>query len=339
MPISKVIFKASASATPVVWMDATPATAAAEDITAPKTAMLADGVLTTGTGTGGGGSGGVYQDQDGYIVLDPEGGGGGGGYIPCTGLSLNAQSLSFQSLDPQTLTATKTPSNASAPVAWLSSDAAVATVSGGVVTPVATGEAVIYAICGDRIATCAVTVSTAQTLEHGLTMAYHMDYNSSSSDLPSVRVSKSSSASIYGATVLTNGSGRYAYDSGGYVDGNPYPILLPEGCTKLSVTVPNSDFKVTAIWVDTTQAASAGGAIALCVNHDDGDPWNQSIPNGDRVIDVPVSDGPNGVYINIYSGNGAITQALLDQVVVEATIQTISAEEALNILMGGDSHE
>lgn len=36
-------------------MDATPATAAADDITAPKTAMLADGVLTTGTGSGGGG--------------------------------------------------------------------------------------------------------------------------------------------------------------------------------------------------------------------------------------------------------------------------------------------
>ena len=36
-------------------MDATPATAAAADITSPKTAMLADGVMTTGTGSGGGG--------------------------------------------------------------------------------------------------------------------------------------------------------------------------------------------------------------------------------------------------------------------------------------------
>ena len=35
-------------------MDATTATAAAADITAPKTAMLADGVMTTGTGSGGG---------------------------------------------------------------------------------------------------------------------------------------------------------------------------------------------------------------------------------------------------------------------------------------------
>lgn len=83
MAISKIIYKESASATPEVWMDATPATAAAEDITAPKTAMLADGVMTTGTGTGGGGGGvNVYQDANGYIVLDPSGDGGGGDSNP-----------------------------------------------------------------------------------------------------------------------------------------------------------------------------------------------------------------------------------------------------------------
>ena len=54
MAISKIIYKSSPSATPVTWMDATPATAAAADITSPKTAMLANGVVTTGTGTGGG---------------------------------------------------------------------------------------------------------------------------------------------------------------------------------------------------------------------------------------------------------------------------------------------
>lgn len=55
MAISKIIYKTSPQDTGTVWMDATPATAAASDITAPKTAMLADGVLTTGTGSGGGG--------------------------------------------------------------------------------------------------------------------------------------------------------------------------------------------------------------------------------------------------------------------------------------------
>ena len=53
MAISKVIYKSSASATPVTWIDATPATAAAADILSPKTAMLADGVVTQGTYSGG----------------------------------------------------------------------------------------------------------------------------------------------------------------------------------------------------------------------------------------------------------------------------------------------
>lgn len=47
MAISKVTLNGT------TLMDATTATAAAGDITAPKTAMLADGVMTTGTGTGG----------------------------------------------------------------------------------------------------------------------------------------------------------------------------------------------------------------------------------------------------------------------------------------------
>lgn len=56
MAISKIVYKESPEATPVTWMDATPATAGAADIMAPKTAMLADGVMTTGTGSGSGGT-------------------------------------------------------------------------------------------------------------------------------------------------------------------------------------------------------------------------------------------------------------------------------------------
>lgn len=55
MAISKIIYKSSAEATPETWMDATTATAAAANIIAPYTAMLADGIVTTGTGSGGGG--------------------------------------------------------------------------------------------------------------------------------------------------------------------------------------------------------------------------------------------------------------------------------------------
>lgn len=53
MAVSKVVYKSSSSAQGVTWMDATSATAAASDIIAPKTAMLANGVVTEGTGSGG----------------------------------------------------------------------------------------------------------------------------------------------------------------------------------------------------------------------------------------------------------------------------------------------
>lgn len=56
MAVSKVVYKESANATPVTWMDATSATASASNIISPYTAMLANGVVTTGTGTGGGGA-------------------------------------------------------------------------------------------------------------------------------------------------------------------------------------------------------------------------------------------------------------------------------------------
>lgn len=56
MAVSKVVYKESANATPVTWMDATSATASASNIISPYTAMLANGVVTTGTGTGGGGT-------------------------------------------------------------------------------------------------------------------------------------------------------------------------------------------------------------------------------------------------------------------------------------------
>lgn len=92
MAISKIVYKESPEAPPVTWMDATTATAAAADIMAPKTAMLADGVMTTGTGSGGGSvtveslnvtQNGTYTAPTGKayspVTVNVSGGGGGGG--------------------------------------------------------------------------------------------------------------------------------------------------------------------------------------------------------------------------------------------------------------------
>lgn len=90
--------------------------------------------------------------------------------VPCTGLSLSANSLSFSTLnDTATLIATLTPSSTTDSVVWSTSDGTVATVSNGVVTAIADGTATITATCGNQTATCNVVVSTSQTNEVPLT--------------------------------------------------------------------------------------------------------------------------------------------------------------------------
>lgn len=83
-----------------------------------------------------------------------------GDEVPCTGVSLNTDTISFDSLsDTETLTATLTPANTTDTLTWASSNTNVATVLNGVVTPVGLGSATITATCGNQTATATVTVA------------------------------------------------------------------------------------------------------------------------------------------------------------------------------------
>lgn len=79
--------------------------------------------------------------------------------VPCTGISLSSETLTFTEAGTQTLTVTVEPEGCTDTVTWESSDTGVATVSGGIVTAVGNGGATITAICGGFYATCAVSVS------------------------------------------------------------------------------------------------------------------------------------------------------------------------------------
>lgn len=79
--------------------------------------------------------------------------------VPCTGITLNTNTLSFTSTDTQTLIATVQPSNTTNSVIWSVSPAGIVTVNGGVVTPIDNGECTITATCGTQSATCNVTVA------------------------------------------------------------------------------------------------------------------------------------------------------------------------------------
>ena len=80
--------------------------------------------------------------------------------IPVTSVELNKTTLELVEGDSETLTATVKPDNTTdKTVSWSTSDASVATVSGGKVTAIKPGTATITVQAGEKSAQCIVTVS------------------------------------------------------------------------------------------------------------------------------------------------------------------------------------
>lgn len=91
--------------------------------------------------------------------------------VPATGISLSASTLTFDSAEPQTLIATVEPTDTTDTVVWESTNTAVATVDGGVVTPVANGSTTIRATAGSVSAACAVAVALPTVSCTGITLS------------------------------------------------------------------------------------------------------------------------------------------------------------------------
>lgn len=80
--------------------------------------------------------------------------------VPSTGISLSQSTLTITSEDDVTLTATLSPSDSTDAVTWESSNTSIATVVGGVVTPVANGTCEITATATSGVyAVCTVSVT------------------------------------------------------------------------------------------------------------------------------------------------------------------------------------
>lgn len=80
---------------------------------------------------------------------------------PCTGITLDKDTLTIARGETATLTATTLPADTTDKVVWSSADKTIATVENGVVTAVGLGETTVTAACGDKTASCKVIVNKA----------------------------------------------------------------------------------------------------------------------------------------------------------------------------------
>lgn len=139
----------------------------------------------------------VYTTADGgskwteliAILRSGSSGGGSGEIVPATGISLDKATLSFTTATTQTLIATVDPSNSTDKVTWESSNIGIATVSGGVVTPVSNGSCTITAKSGSYSASCKVTVAVESEI---VTYTITNNLTNVSTDNPVTTITKNS---------------------------------------------------------------------------------------------------------------------------------------------------
>lgn len=163
--------------------------------------------------------------------------------IPCTGISLSQESLTFDSIGATaTLSATLTPADTTEALTWVSSNEDVATVENGIVTCVGVGSATITATCGTFNATCDVTSTLTVVADDVWVVDDGYKYGGSVSLPTKNYISRSSDAAgrlFYSATDELGGYRAFS----GAANAGKYAIPFPKGTTKIVFTKPDGATK------------------------------------------------------------------------------------------------
>lgn len=197
--------------------------------------------------------------------------------VPCTGVSLNKNTASITSIGgTTTITATLSPVDTTDAVIWSSSNTAVATVEGGVVTATGCGSATITATCGNYSASCAVTVTHVATLSYAINRYFSKASNKN--------YLQGGNLDNYAIGFQPTGTYKISYDDR---NEDRYPIIIPSGANQIVITCTN--FKPYGFWLNSAERAASGVNVATAFTKDDF--GNTPSDFGDRTVDIPAKTG------------------------------------------------
>ena len=238
--------------------------------------------------------------------------------VAVTGVSLDKSELSLTVDDTATLTATVSPDNATdKTVTWGTDHSSVATVSNGVVTAVAPGEATITATAGGYTAACTVTVVPATTpVVPGDTVRYIVEHYKESgnnyflveTEYPAGEIGKTVTAQpkdypgyVYNAALSTASGTLTAIQGEGdiltlrlYYDEEPRPSR-PGGSTTPSYAVSVEDAGHGAVTVSPSRA-QAGDEVTVAVTPDEGYALDELTVTDKDGEAVPVTENRDGTF-------------------------------------------
>lgn len=234
--------------------------------------------------------------------------------ILCTGITLNKSTLEITDTTPVTLVATIEPSDTTETVVWESDDTNVATVSNGVVTPIAKGTCTITATCGSVSATCTVIVDIEEIVTYTITR--NLVGCTSSSEITSINEGTSHTETIS----VNNG-------------------YMMEGATT-SITMGDDD--ISSLFVDgVLNISSVTGDIVINIECAiDPNATLYPFENGTKTLSngtvIEVTDG-NHLHIEYIGGSGNINTNvgfILDEDDVMTNIAVDSSKQIFNLQEG-----
>lgn len=170
--------------------------------------------------------------------------------VPCTGISLNPTSLSFDSVEEsKQIVAILTPADTTDSLIWTSSNPSVASVENGTVTIHGIGTAIITATCGSQSATVSISQSSIKA-QYAYAKVTGKTCGSTASGIDDKKIlviSTLSSQSIGGQAYTNTDDLRIR----GSESNNIECIRVPYGATKVKVDMESGSISYIEV-VDTT---------------------------------------------------------------------------------------